>query len=504
MVEGFIGGLSILFAWPAIGLFLVGAVMGLAFGLLPGLQGGLALATLIPVTFGMPTNQAIPLLIGAWGASEGSATSILFNMPGEAENAATMLDGYPLAQQGRAGEALGAAGFSSLCGVMISIGIFMIVLPIMRPIVLAFGPPEFCLLAILGLSAIAVISKGSMVKGLFIMCIGMLLSFHGTNPITGGIRYTFGSLYLWEGIDLVPVLIGLFGLTECMNMLSHKSTVTRSTIRVGGGVFKGIRAVIKNWKLNVCCATIGTLCGTVPGVGGTVASWLAYSTGITVFGRGETFGNGNIKGVIAPESANNAKDGASLMPAFILGIPGTVSMAMMITALIIHGIYPGRDLITHHLDLVFLVLQCLALANIFAQSFTMFAGKLMARITLVRPHVVVPIIATTCLMGAFTIRNSLMDVGLAGFFCIFGYLLDKYHFPKIGILMGLILTPMAEESFHSSIQISRGSYSIFVTRPGSLVLITLILCVLFLPFIVGTYRKLKDKRHGILRSEKET
>jgi putative tricarboxylic transport membrane protein len=491
MIEGFIGGLSIMFSWPTIIFLIIGSIMGLVFGLLPGLQGSLALATLIPVTFGMDMYQAIPLLIGAWGASEGSATAILFNIPGEGENAATMFDGYPLAQQGRAGEALGAAGFSSLCGVLLAILIFIILLPIMRPIVLAFGPPEFCLLAILGLCTIAVISKGNIVKGLFIMCIGMLMALHGTNPITGGIRYTFGTLYLWEGVPLLPTLIGLFGLTECLKLLSQKSTIVRSNVLVEGGVLKGIRAVIKNWKCWGFGACLGTLIGAIPGVGGSVASYLAYSSAVTITGRGEKFGNGNIKGVIAPEASNNAKDGGALMPALILGIPGSVSTAIMITALILHGIYPGRELITNHLELVFLILQCLAFANMVSQNFVMFAGKYLARLTIAPPYMLVPVISTTCLVGAFTIRHNIIDVALAGCFSFVGYFLDKYNFPKIGILMGLILTPLAERSFHSSIQISDGSYGIFVTRPGSLTLIILILFVLLFPLFFNLYKRLK-------------
>lgn len=491
MIEGFTGGLSILFSWPTIAFMIIGSILGLVFGLLPGLQGSLALATLIPVTFGMDMNQAVPLLIGAWGASEGSATAILFNIPGESENAATLFDGHPLAQQGRAGEALGAAGFSSLCGVLLAILIFITILPIMRPVVLAFGPPEFCLLAILGLCTIAVISKGSIIKGLFVMSIGMMLSFHGTNPITGGTRYTFGSMYLWEGIPLLPALIGLFGLAECIKLLSQKSTIVRSNILVKGGVLKGIAAVIKNWKCWLLGASIGTLVGAIPGIGGSVSSYLAYSSAVTITGRGEQFGNGNIKGVIAPEAANNAKDGGALMPALILGIPGSVATAILITALILHGIYPGRELITKHIDIVFLILQCLAFSNIVSQSFVMFAGKYLARLTITPPYILVPIISTTCLVGSYTVRQNMIDVGMAGLFCLLGYFLDKYNFPKIGILMGLILTPLAERSFHTSLQIAEGDYSIFITRPGSVILILLILTALFFPVVLKVYKKIK-------------
>lgn len=494
MIEGFVGGLSIMFSWPSFLFLAIGSLMGLVFGIFPGLQGSIALAMLLPVTFGMDMHQAIPLLIGAWGASEGSATAILFNLPGESENAATLFDGHPMAQQGRAGEALGAAGFSSLCGVFLAITIFTIMLPIMRPIILAFGPPEFCLLALLGLCTIAVISKGNMVKGLFIMCVGMLFAFHGTNPVTGGIRYTFGTLYLWEGIPLLPSLIGLFGLAECIKLLSQKSTIARSNVLVAGGVLKGIKSVITHWKCWGLGASLGTLIGVIPGVGGSVASYLAYSSAVTITGRGEQFGNGNIKGVIAPEASNNAKDGGALMPALMLGIPGSVSTAILITALILHGIYPGRELITKHVDIVFLILQCLAFSNIVSQSFVMFAGKYLARLTIVPPYILVPVISTTCIVGSYVVRQNVYDVALAGFFSLLGFFLDKYNFPKIGILMGLILTPLAERSFHTSLQISEGSYLIFINRPGALILCLLILVALTFPLLLNLYQRMKGNQ----------
>ena len=494
MIEAFLQGLGLMLSLPTFGFLIVGCLMGVVFGIFPGLQGSIALAMLIPLTFGMEAHQAIALLIGAWGASEGSATAILFNLPGESENAATLFDGHPLAQQGRAGEALGAAGFSSLCGVLLAILVFMVLLPVMRPIVLAFGPPEFCLLAILGLTTIAVISKGNVVKGLFIMCIGMIFAFTGTNPVTGGIRYTFGALYFWEGIPLLPTLIGLFGLAECIKLLSQKTTILRSAVLVEGGVLKGIKSVIKNWKCWGLGASIGTLIGTIPGVGGSVASYLAYSSAVTITGRGEAFGNGNIKGVIAPEASNNAKDGGALMPALMLGIPGSVSTAILITALVLHGIYPGRQLVTSHLEIVFLILLCLAFANVVAQSFVMFAGKYLARLTTVPPHILVPVISTTCIVGSYVVRQNIFDVALACFFCIFGYFLDKYHFPKIGILMGLILTPLAERAFHSSLQISEGSYRIFINRPGSLTLFIIIIVVLVFPVLLSIYKRITHMR----------
>lgn len=471
MIDAFMGGLSIYFSWPTIGYVIAGCIMGLMFGLIPGLGGSLAMAMLLPVTFGMDMNVAIPLLVSTWGASEGSATAILFNIPGEAENAATLIDGHPLAQQGRAGEACAASGFSSLMGVLLALLIFVSVLPIARGIVMYFGPPEFFVLAMLGLLTIAAISKGNLIKGLVVMCVGIVLAFHGTNPITGGIRYTFGSVYLWEGVPMLTALIGLFGLAECVKLLAEKTAIVKSNILVKGGYLTGIVAVIKNWKTWLMGAVMGSVLGAIPGVGGSVPSWLAYSGAVTITGRGEKFGEGNIKGVIAPEAANNAKDVGHLMPLIMLGIPGSVTSAMLATALILHGIYPGRELITKHLDTCFLILQCLAFSNIFSQSFTMFCSKYYARMTIVSPLLLVPVITTTCLVGAFNVRKNMIDVALTVLFCLLGYFMDRYNVPKIGIVMGIVLTPLAERSFQTALQMSDGDYSIFLTRPASATII---------------------------------
>jgi len=485
------------FSWPAILFLVAGSLLGQLFGVLPGLTGSVAMALLISMTFTMTPEQAMALLGGAMGAATfgGSITAILFNTPGTPNNAATCLDGYPLAQQGKAGYALGAAATASALGAIMGLVVLMAVIPVMRQVVLAFGPPEFFLLAIFGLTIIASISEGSFLNGLISGALGLLISMVGLSPVAVDKRFTYGSLFLWDGIKLVPALIGLFAIAEMINLVVNAKTISRSGTVIRGGIYEGIKAVFKNFFLFMRCSAIGTFIGAIPGVGGSVSNFVAY-THATQTEKNGRFGQGDIRGVIASESSNDAKDGGALIPTLSLGIPGCPTSAMIMGGLLIHGIFPGRELIVDNLPLVYTLIVTLAVSNIITSTVGLLLGNQLTKITTLPTTILAPIIIVFTIIGTYASRLSMGDVIVGIIFGIFGYWMIKVNFSRIPIVIALVLGPLAEQSFHTSLQISRGSYAVFFTRPFSLLLIALIVFGLAFPFIQSHRQRKARQRSG--------
>lgn len=304
-------GLGVLFSGPTPLYIVAGTLMGLFFGVLPGLGGSVALALLIPLTLGMEPAQAITLLGAALGGVTfgGSVTAILLNTPGTANNAATLLDGYPMAQQGRAGEAIGASAAASAFGALLGLIALGLLVPSMRAIVLAFGPPEIFMVALLGLTIIATVSKGTMISGLLAGAFGLAVSYVGTSPVSIGPRFSFDQIYLWDGIQLVPALIGLFAIAEMMNLAVSGTTVAKAGALKATNAWSGVMEAVKRPVLIARSALIGFAVGVIPGVGGTVGSFVAYSVTQQSAKDSERFGRGDVRGVLASEAANDAKDG---------------------------------------------------------------------------------------------------------------------------------------------------------------------------------------------------
>lgn len=494
MLSALFQGISNVFSWPTILFLFAGSILGQIFGVLPGLTGSVAMALLISFTFGMTPEQAMALLGGAMGAATfgGSITAILFNTPGTPNNTATCLDGYPLAQQGKAGVALGAGATASALGAIFGLVVLMAVIPVMRQIVLAFGPPEFFLLAIFGLTLIAAISEGSFLNGLIAGALGLLISTIGLSPVAIDKRFTFGTLYLWDGIKLIPALIGLFAIAEMINLLVNAKTISRSGTLVRGGIFEGIQSVFRNFFLFLRCSAIGTFIGAIPGVGGSVSNFVAYTHAVQTEKNGN-FGKGDVRGVIASEASNDAKDGGALIPALSLGIPGCPTSAMILGGLLIHGIFPGKDLMVNNLPLVFTLIVTLAISNIITSTVGLLLGNQLTKITTMPTTILAPIILVLTSVGAFAYQKSMGDVLVAIGFGLLGYIMIKVDFSRIPVVIALVLGPLAEPSFHTSLDISRGSYAIFFTRPFSLILIILIMLGIGFPFI-QRYRKNKKKQ----------
>lgn len=464
-------------------LFVVLAtILGLVMGVIPGLGGAITLALLIPITFNMDTNIAIMIMAASLGGTNfgGSVTAILLNTPGSAPNAATLLDGYPMARDGRAGEAIAASAMASASGAMLGLVLLVGAIPFILPITLAFGSPEFFWLALLGLTVIAVATTGSVISDLVAGGFGLMLAFHGLNPVTGTARFTWGFSYLLDGIPLIPAIIGLFAIGEMINLASTGTQISEGEV-VKGGRLRGIKAVLDNKWLFLRSALIGWFIGVIPGVGGTVANFVAYLQAQQTSSEPETFGTGNIKGVIASEASNDAKDGGSMLPTLGLGIPGSASTAVLLGAFIIHGVTPGPLLLQENLQLVFIIVFALVVSNVVTSTVGLAMINPLSRLTKISISTLAPIVLAVALLGSFVLRANFTDVILAAGFGVLGFAMLKFGVSRIAMVIALVLGPLAESNFHRSLQISRGDYSIFFTKPLSVVLLIAIIIVLLVP-----------------------
>ncbi|NQV57478.1 MAG: tripartite tricarboxylate transporter permease [Rhodospirillales bacterium] len=485
MFESAATALAVLFTLKGVMFLGLGVGIGLVFGVIPGLGGTTAIALLIPLTFSMEPTEAITMIGGVMGsvAFGGSISAILLNTPGIAPNAATCFDGFPLAKQGKAGLAIGAAATASSLGGLIGVAILVAVIPIAKQIVLLFTPPEFFALAILGLSAIALSTGGKFLRGLIAGGGGLALALVGYDAINGGTRFTGGFEYLYDGIKLVPTLTGLFAISEMINLtIKGGSVASEGTENIKiSRVSDGITAVFKNWPILLRGSAIGAFIGAIPGVGGTVASFLSYASTVQASKNPESFGKGNIQGVIAPEAANNAKDGGALIPTLAFGIPGSAEMAIFLGVLILHGIEPGPLMLIEHEGVVFSLIVALAAAAVLASVIGLMVARPLSLITLVDVNMLAPTVISVALVGVYALNSSIGDVVEAMVFGIIGFLMIRFDYPRITAVIALVLGELAERSYHQSIMISDGEFSIFLTRPISLGLFVVTVAIIFAP-----------------------
>ena len=484
MLESTLAALQFLFT-PSGALFLcLGVGIGLAFGVMPGLGGTTAIALLMPLSFTLEANQAMLLMGGVMGAvsAGGSVSAILINTPGTAPNAATCFDGYPLAQQGKAGLAIGAAAGASSIGGVIGIFTLIAVMPVMKSIVLLFGPPEYFMLAAMGLAAIAVSTGGRFLRGLIAGAIGLMLAFVGYDAVGGGVRFTLGSDYLWDGIQLVPALTGLFAISEMIALSVSGGTIARQGVTEPiTGVLDGVRQAARHWKTTLQGSAIGTLIGAIPGLGGTVAAFLSYTAAMQISKSPETFGKGNIEGVIGPEAANNSKDGGALIPTLSFGIPGSAEMAVFLGVLVLHGLQPGPMLLLEHEGVMFSLILALLASTLLSNLVVLAVARPLAVITRIDVHLLVPVVIAVALVGVYALRETVGDVVLAGLFGALGYLMIRLRYPRVTLVIALILGELAERSFHQSLNMSAGDWTIFFTRSASLVIFLLTVGFLAVP-----------------------
>jgi putative tricarboxylic transport membrane protein len=447
---------------------LLGCLIGTLVGVLPGLGPAAAISLLLPVTFRLDVTGAIIMLAGIYYGTQygGSTTAILINIPGEASAVVTCLDGYEMAKQGRAGPALGIAAFGSLIGGTVSVIGLMLLAPTLAEAALKFGPPEYFALLIMALSLVTYLSRGSFIKGLMMASLGLILATIGPAPITGKLRFTYNLDVLSSGLGIVPVLMGIFGIAEVLSNIGQ--TQERNVVETK---IRGLLPTLQDWKDSflpiIRGSIIGFFSGILPGFGLTTSAFISYGIEKKLSKHPERFGNGAIEGVAGPESANNANAGGHFVPMLSLGIPSGATMALLLGALMIHGIQPGPLLINERPDIFWGLIASMYIGNVVLVILNLPLIPMWVQVLRVPYSFLFPMILLFCMIGAYCLNNMAGEVGIMLVFGGVGYLFRHFGYEAPPLVLALILGPMIEDRLKQSLTISGGSFSIFFTRPIS-------------------------------------
>lgn len=468
MESSWIEGIGLLLNPQNLLTVLVGTVLGLIVGVVPGIGSLQAVALLLPATFSLRPDQALALLgaVGSASVYGGAITSVVLNTPGDPTSAATVLDGYPLARQGKAGLAIGAASFVSMLGGLAGVCLLIWAAPPLARLALGFGPPEFFLLGGLGLLTIAAVIQADFHKGLLSAGLGILLSTIGFSPILGIPRFTLGTVSLQDGISFVALTVGLFTVAEALDILDRGGSI--SSERVLGRFWEGVGAVFRYPVTVVRSVLIGLLVGILPGVGATAANILSYAAAVRASRHPERFGKGEVEGVIAAEASNNAVVGAALIPTLTLGIPGSALAALMLGALTIHGLRPGPRLFVEQAPLVYSFFGSLFLAQVTFFVLGMLFHKPLAQVTRVPARFLALIMIVLAVFAAFAERFSLTDVAIVVLLGVGAYYFRRFGCSPVATIIAFVLGPIVEESFTQTMLMSGGSWGIFFSRSISL------------------------------------
>jgi putative tricarboxylic transport membrane protein len=483
-------GLPIMCEPYAIFMCTIGTLIGILVGGIPGLGAAMAVSIFLPMTFHLPDTIAIIFLMGICVGScyAGSITAITLNIPGTASAVATALDGYKMAQKGLAGEAIGYATLSSAVGGILGVFILMIAAPPLANAALEFSAQEYTGIALMGVTIIGYISFGSTIKGLIGGTIGFLLASIGQEVISGFPRLSFGSRDLQGGLNMIAVLIGLFGLTEILSNLERQKKITLVANKIGRSI-PNLGKFFRMFPMISLSSAFGVFIGAVPAAGGAIASLGAYGIQKRISKKSDKFGTGIPEGVVAAESANNAAIGGSLVPTLCLGIPGDPQTAVLIGALMLHGLIPGPQLFVQRPDLISSIYLSNILAIFVFVIFGVLAAGLCARLARTPSHYLMPAILIFSIIGTFAIRYSLFDVWTFLVIGFMGYLLKKIGIMPAPIVLGFILGPIFEDNFRRALIMSDGDWTTFLTRPLSLALILINLLILFGPMIMERIRR---------------
>ncbi|UCG65125.1 MAG: tripartite tricarboxylate transporter permease [Deltaproteobacteria bacterium] len=455
-------------------LYLIaGVCIGLFFGLVPGLSGMTALAVLLPLIYGMPPALGLAFLLAAHAIvyTGGSVTAVLLSIPGAPANAATLIDGFPMTQQGKASQAVGAAVTASAVGGVIGAIALFILSWLIADIVLVFGAPEIFVVVLLGILFISVLGRGSMVKGLISGGLGMMFAFVGYHLVTGAPRATFGWTYLYDGFPLIPLALGLFAVPE-MIALARGGTIAQPTATFKtsiSDVLEGGKEIFRHWWLTLRSAAIGIGVGIVPGAGGETAPFVAYGSAKESSKNRDQFGKGCIEGVIAPESANNAKEGGALLPTLALGIPGSAGMAILLGGFWIVGLEPGPLFLQEHLEVAYTMILALVLGNLLGSGMVILFSRFLTKIPLIRGNFIVPLILAFSCIGSFIPKSDLWDVLIILPLAALGYALRELGYNRPAFMLGFVLANLAEKYFF--ITLDSYGWQGFFLRPISLTMI---------------------------------
>jgi putative tricarboxylic transport membrane protein len=487
-IDAFYGGLIKILPFTSQGqqaffFMLVGIFIGFWVGILPGLGGAATLALMLPFIYKMDPTSAFAFLLGSNSvtATTGDITSILFGVPGEGTTASTIVDGHPMAKKGEAGRALGAALMSSLVGAIFGAFVLALAIPIASPLVLSIGSPEFFMLALLGITFVGSLSGGNIVKGLMAGGLGLMISTIGLDPIRGVPRFTFEgilgqgpSIFLWDGIDLVAVTIGLFAIPEIIDLAVKGTSIAREKVGKLGGVMEGVKDTFRHWWLVLKCSALGAYVGILPGVGGGTAQWVAYAYAVQSSPNRERFGKGAVEGVLGPGAANNSARGGDLVTTVAFGIPSSVSTAILFGAFLIQGIVPGPDMLNpaKHLTLTFSFVWIIIVANIITVAVCFLFLNQLAKITNIRGSLLIPFLLLLIYLGGFTAKNALGDMIMVLIFGALGWLMVQFDWQRPPLLVGLVLGTITERNFWIS---TRAYGAGWLLHPGVLIIGALII-----------------------------
>lgn len=455
------------------GYMMIGVVVGLMIGVFPGLGGIAGLSLMMPFLWGMDTTSALAMLIGLIAVIPTSDTfaSVLMGIPGSSASQATVLDGFPLAKQGQAARALSAAFFASLVGGLVGAVLLTGAVLIARPLILSFSSAELFMLSVFGLSMVGVLAGKSLVKGIAACGLGLVIGAIGGAPATGEFRMVWNIDYLYDGIPLVVVGLGLFAVPEIVDLMRRDQAIASGT-RLGKGWFQGIRDVVQNWWLTLRCAGLGALIGAIPGLGGTVVDWIAYGHAVQTVKTNPRFGKGDIRGVIAPESANNAKEGGGLLPTLLFGIPGGGAMAVFLGGMVLLGIQPGPSMVGANLDITYKIVWSLALANVLGAGLCILLAVPISRLTLIPFKLLAPFMIVVVCFAAFQATRTIADLVTLLALGALGLYMRRFGWPRPALLIGFVLSTQAETYLYQAVQFHGWG---FLTRTGVLIIIGLTL-----------------------------
>jgi putative tricarboxylic transport membrane protein len=466
-ISNLLNGFAVALTLPNVAFMFIGIILGVLIGVLPGLGGANGIAILLPLTFSMnPTSAIIMLSCIYWGALFGGAiTSILFNIPGEPWSVATTFDGYPMAQQGKAAKALAAAFTSSFVGALFAVLLITFLAPLLAKFALKFGPPEFFAVQLLTFCSFVGMSKEPIAKTVAAMMLGFALAAVGMDTVTGQLRMTYGVPVLLKGFDFLIAVIGLFGIGEILltmeEGLAFKGKSAKINFKI---VVETWVELLRYWKTFLRSVAVGCWMGITPG-GATPASFMSYGIARRMSKDPDSFGKGNVEGVVAPETAAHAAGTAALLPMLTLGIPGSPTAAVLLGGLLIWGLQPGPMLFVEHKDFVWGLIASMYLGNIVGLLVVLTTVPFWAAMLRIPFSVIAPIIIVICAIGAYTVHSSMFDVWLMLGFGVVGYLFKKLKYPLAPLVLALVLGDMAEASFRQSMLLSQGSLSIFWANP---------------------------------------
>lgn len=491
MLEGLLMGIGNLFEPTNLAILISATLIGFLGGALPGISGTMLVILFLPVSYFLDPIPAFILLTTVYASSvfSGLISAVLFRTPGTPEAVATVFDGYPMAQKGMPGQALGTGILCSAIGGIIGSFFLIFLTPLLSSVALRFSSPEYFSLAVMGLTVVVSLGAKDLARGFIGVGLGLFLGTIGMDPLTGTERFTFGSTSLLSGISLIPVIIGLFAISEVLRKSQEDTKFDQKIQKFKTKIFN--KEIFKKIKGTIAKSSlIGVFIGILPGIGATTASMVSYSEAVRSSKHPEDFGTGIPEGIAAPETANNAAAMGTIIPLISLGIPGGASTAVLLGAFIMHGLQPGPMLINDSPDLVYTLFIALLCTNILILILSKPFIRVFAKIMSIPYHILGPLIIMFCIIGTYAVNNAVSDVWIMLLFGILGFFLDKLKFPIATIILGLVLGPLAEEEFRRSLEMSSGSFHIFFTRPISITLLVLALISLSYA-LFNRYRKKK-------------